>query len=91
MKFTFKPSPNYRNQLSTTDIMRYVTVALLCVVVYSAVSYGVQFGFQYGLRVVLMTLCAVVAALLTEAIYFKRCFSFIWLDYRYYHCFDYKD
>lgn len=71
MKFTFKPSPNYRNQLSTTDIMRYVTVALLCVVVYSAVSYGVQFGFQYGLRVVLMTLCAVVAALLTEAIYFK--------------------
>ncbi len=71
MKFTFKPSPNYRNKLSTTDIMRYVTVALLCIVVYSAISYGVQFGFQYGLRVVLMTLCAVVAAVLTEAIYFK--------------------
>lgn len=71
MKFTFKPSPNYRNDLSTTKIMRILTVALAIVVVYSAIWYGIEFGMQYALRVVLMTVCAVVAALLTEAIYFK--------------------
>ncbi len=81
MKFTFKPSPNYRNQVSTSDIMRYVTEALICVVVYSAVSYGTQFGLQYAIRVVLMTVCAVVASLLTEAIYFKMIKSKnIWKD-----------
>jgi Na+-translocating ferredoxin:NAD+ oxidoreductase subunit D len=71
MKFTFKPSPNYRNKQSTTDIMRYLTIALVIVLAYSAVWYGIRFGAQYALRVVLMAVCAVVAALITESIYFK--------------------
>lgn len=71
MKFTFKPSPNYRNKQSTTDIMRYLTIALVIVLAYSAVWYGIRFGAQYALRVVLMAVCSVVAALITESIYFK--------------------
>lgn len=71
MKFTFKPSPNYRNEQSTTDIMRILTVALLCVLVFSAAWYGMRFGGAYALRIVLMAVSAVVAALLSEGIYFK--------------------
>ena len=71
MKFTFKPSPNYRNEQSTTHIMHVLTIALLCVFVFSAAWYGMRFSFAYGLRVILMGVCAVVAAVLTEAIYFK--------------------
>lgn len=71
MKFTFKPSPNYRNKQSTTDIMCYLTFALVIVLAYSAGWYGFRFGAQYALRVVLMAACAVVAALITESIYFK--------------------
>lgn len=71
MKFTFKPSPNYRNEQSTTDIMRILTVALLCVLVFSAAWYGMRFGFAYAVRIILMAVCSVVAALLSEGIYFK--------------------
>lgn len=71
MKFTFKPSPNYRNELSTTDIMRVLTVALTCVLVFAASWYGMRYGIAYALRVILMAVCAIVAALLTEGIYFK--------------------
>lgn len=71
MKFTFKPSPNYRRELSTSDIMRVLTVALTCVVVFAACWYGMRYGVMYGVRIVLMTVCAIVAALLTEGIYFK--------------------
>ncbi len=71
MKFTFKPSPNYRNEQSTTDIMRVLTVALMCVLVFSAGWYGMRFSADYAIRIILMAVCAVVAALLTEAIYFK--------------------
>ncbi len=31
MKFTFKPSPNYRDSLSTQGIMRDLTIGLLVV------------------------------------------------------------
>lgn len=71
MKFTFKPSSNYRNAQSTTDIMRVLTIALLCVLVFATAWYGMRFGATYALRIVLMSVCAVVAAVLSEGIYFK--------------------
>lgn len=71
MKFTFKPSPNYRRKQSTTEIMNILTASLTSVVVFAACWYGMEFGVQYGLRVILMTVCAIVAALLTEGVYFK--------------------
>ena len=45
MKFTFKPSPNYRNEQSTTHIMHVLTIALHCVFVFSAAWYGMRFSF----------------------------------------------
>lgn len=71
MKFTFKPSPNYRNEQSTSDIMRVLTIALTCVFVFAASWYGMRFGATYAIRVILMGIDGIVAALLTEAVYFK--------------------
>lgn len=71
MKFSFRPSPNYRSEQSTTGIMRDVTLCLLAVLLFSIVWYSVSYGVMYGLRVFLMALFAIVAALVTEAIWFK--------------------
>lgn len=71
MKFTFRASPNYRDSKSTSEIMKDVTICLLAVLTFSAVWYGVSYGMNYGIRVVLLALCAVVSALVTEAVYFK--------------------
>ncbi len=71
MKFGFRPSPNYRSAQSTTGIMADLTACLLAVLTFSAVWYGVKFGAAYGLRVILMAAFASVAALATEAVYFK--------------------
>ena len=68
MKFTFKPSPNYRHPQSTTKIMGYLSVALGAVLLSSIIWYGVSYGL--ALRVVALTLTAVVTALLTEIAYF---------------------
>lgn len=71
MKFTYKPSPNYRNTQSTGGIMFDLTMCLCAVVLFSAVYYGIAYGFAYGLRVILMTLVSLIAAIGTEAVYFK--------------------
>ena len=71
MKLAFHPSPNYRDSKSTSEIMRDLTICLLAVLLFSAVWYGVSYGAAYGVRVVVMALVAVIAALCTEAIYFK--------------------
>ena len=68
MKFTFKPSPNYRVAQSTTDIMKYLTVALGAVLLTSIIWYGVSYGL--AMRVIMLTVCAVASALLTETAYF---------------------
>lgn len=68
MKFTFKPSPNYRHANSTTDIMKHLTVALGAVLLSAVIWYGVAYGM--AMRVVMMTVTAVVTALLTETAYF---------------------
>ncbi len=71
MKFTYKPSPNYRNTQTTSGIMADLTLCLAAIVVFAAVYYGVAFGAAYGFRVIMMTLVSLAAALLTEAAYFK--------------------
>lgn len=70
MKFTFKPAPNYRSEQSTSQIMFDLTMCLCAVLLFATVWYGVSYGFAYGLRVVLMALSAVVAAEVTEVIWF---------------------
>ncbi len=71
MKFTFKPSPNYRTNQSTSGIMRDVALGLLAVTVFSVIYYSMHYGTQYGLRIIIMMVIAVVSALATEALYFK--------------------
>lgn len=71
MKFSFKPSPNYRSEQNTAGIMRDVTLCLLAVLLFSIVWYSVTYGAAYGLRVFLMALFAVLAAEITEVIWFK--------------------
>lgn len=71
MKFTFKPSPVYRNTQSTSGIMRDLSICLLVVLCASAIYYGVSYGASVAIRVILMALFAVIAALVSEAIYFK--------------------
>ncbi|MBR2067006.1 MAG: RnfABCDGE type electron transport complex subunit D [Solobacterium sp.] len=71
MKFTFKPSPNYRNTKSTTGIMFDLCLCLCVVLCGSAIYYGINFGLEIGLRVVLMAVFAVAAAVLTEFVYYK--------------------
>ena len=81
MKFTFKPSPNYRAEQSTSDIMRDLTIALLAVVVYAAVWHGVSYGAAYAVRVILMAVFAVAAALLTETAFYSIMKSeHVWKD-----------
>lgn len=71
MKFTFNPSPNYRTSQSTSGIMKDLTECLLAVLVFAVIYYCGAYGASYGLRIVLLTACSVIAALCTDAVYFK--------------------
>ncbi len=71
MKFTFNPSPNYRSEKSTSGIMKDLALCLLAVLLYAVIYYCAAFGARYGLRVVLLAADAVIAALATDAVYFK--------------------
>lgn len=71
MKFTFKPSPNYRNEQSTAKIMFDLMCCLLAVDLYAVIYYCAAYGARYGVRVVLLTLSAVIAAMATDAVYYK--------------------
>ena len=71
MKFTFKPSPVYRNAQSTSNIMRDLSLCLVVVLCASSIYYGVTYGMDVALRVILMAVFAVIAAVVSEALYFK--------------------
>lgn len=70
MKILFKrTTPNYRNILSTKDVMIYLLISLL-VVSFAAVGYYFTLGFDYGIKALLMILFSTLAAYLCEAGYF---------------------
>ncbi len=72
MKFTFKPSPNYRDSQSTQSIMRDLTIGLLVVFAFSLFYYvtGENLGVSYALRACGLLVTSVISAIVTEAIYF---------------------
>ena len=72
MKFTFKPSPNYRDSQSTQSIMRDLTIGLLVVFAFSLFYYvtGENLGVNYALRACGLLVTSVISAVVTEAIYF---------------------
>lgn len=69
MKFTFKPSPNYRDGLSTGRIMGELTLGLLAVFAFSLYYYFTTFGAAYGLRAILLMITAVISACVTEILW----------------------
>lgn len=71
MKFTFKPSPNYRTSRSTSSIMRDLTMCLCAVTLFSVIYYCTAYGASYGLRVILLMADGIAATLITEAIWLK--------------------
>ncbi|SJZ95080.1 RnfABCDGE type electron transport complex subunit D [Anaerorhabdus furcosa] len=70
MKFTFKPSPNYRDKQSTHSIMLELMIGLLVVFGFSVYYYFTEFGSQYGIRAIGLLATAMVAAFGTEAVWY---------------------
>ncbi|MBQ7888613.1 MAG: RnfABCDGE type electron transport complex subunit D [Erysipelotrichaceae bacterium] len=71
MKFTFKPSPNYRQPQSTQSIMFELTLGLLVVFGFSVGYYAMAYNISYALRALGLLAVSVVCALATEAIWCK--------------------
>ncbi|MBQ4343944.1 MAG: RnfABCDGE type electron transport complex subunit D [Erysipelotrichaceae bacterium] len=69
MKFTFKPSPNYRQQQSTQSIMLELTLGLLVVFGFSVVYYAMAHGANYAVRALLLMVVSLVCAVGTEALW----------------------
>ncbi len=71
MKFNFKPSPNYRDELSTGRIMLELTAGLLVVFLGTLVFYAMNpdYGMTFVMRAILLMLCAILTACGTEAIW----------------------
>ncbi len=71
MKYTFKPSPNYRDELSTGRIMMELTIGLLLVFGVTLVYYftNADMGVAYAMRAILLMVTAVVTACTTEIIW----------------------
>ena len=71
MKFSYRPSPNYRSKRHTSRIMMDLTVCLLAVLLCSAATYSIVYGPAIGIRAILMAVVSVITAEATEAVYFK--------------------
>lgn len=69
MKFTFKPSPNYRQPQSTQSIMLELTLGLLVVFGFSVVYYAMAHGMNYAVRALVMMAVSVVSAVGTEVLW----------------------
>ena len=71
MKFSYRPSPNFRSKRHTSRIMMDLTVCLLAVLLCSAVSYSIIYGPAIGISAIRMAAISVITAEATEAVYFK--------------------
>ena len=78
MKFIFKPAPHYRSPQSTSGIMRDLTLCLLAVAIFACVYYAMNYGTEVAMRVGIMLVASIVAALATEAIWFACTKQNVW-------------
>lgn len=63
MKITLqRTSPNYRQKLSTTQIMNYLTVGLLVIVAYTLVAAMLNHGSDYLMKTLLIYAVSVAVA-----------------------------
>ncbi len=72
MKFTFKPSPNYLNQLSTGRIMMELTLALMFVFIVTLGFYATNasYGVSYVIQACTVMGVAVATSVITEAVWY---------------------
>ncbi len=75
MKITLqRTSPNYRQKLSTTKIMNYLTIGLLVIVIYTLISPILTKGNQgqsYMIKALLIYAVSIITALITETLWAK--------------------
>ena len=72
MKITLqRTSPNYRQKLSTHQIMRDLTIGLIVIVIYSLIFYYMQFKetTDYVIKVALIYAVSIITALITESVW----------------------
>lgn len=69
MKLVYKFSPNYRDDLSTKEIMFHLLIALLVVFIATDIYYFVEYGAAFGIRAIGLLVSSVVAATLTEVVW----------------------
>lgn len=69
MKFTFRTSPNYRDELSTKRVMAELTLGLLVLSLFSVYYNFAYRGSAYGTHAVLLMLTAVVTAVVVEVLW----------------------
>jgi len=69
MKFTFRPSPNYRQPLSTQRIMTELTIGIALVLAYNVGFYFINYGAEYGWHALAMILTALVVSVAIESLW----------------------
>ena len=69
MKFTFKPSPNYRQPQSTQKIMLELSLGLLVVFGFSVVYYAMAYGASYAVRALLLMAVSLICGVGTEVVW----------------------
>ncbi|MHC1734244.1 MAG: RnfABCDGE type electron transport complex subunit D [Erysipelotrichaceae bacterium] len=66
MKFTFRVSPNYRDQLSTGRIMRDLTIGLGVIYAFALAYYFTQYSSNYGIHALGLMATSLIVAFFTE-------------------------
>jgi Na+-translocating ferredoxin:NAD+ oxidoreductase subunit D len=69
MKFTFRPSPNYRQPLSTQRIMTELTICIAIVLGYNVGYYFLVVGAEYGWHALAMIATSLGTAVVVESLW----------------------
>jgi electron transport complex protein RnfD len=69
MKFTFRPSPNYRQPLSTQRIMTELTICIALVLGYNVGYYFLVHGAEYGWHALAMIATSLGTAVAVESLW----------------------
>ena len=69
MKFTFRPSPNYRSPLSTQRIMAELSICIIIVLGYNVGYYFLVVGAEYGWHALAMIATSLITAVAVESLW----------------------
>lgn len=69
MKYVFNASPNYRDHVSTSGIMRDLTIGLAVVFVFGLINQYVTYGMDNLVHSIVMMVAALATTLVTEAVW----------------------